>query len=105
LGLETGFDLANLPAVDSVVVQTLQYLAESPMISIQPPKPGYPAERAIHDPAPRQQNESALRLTQTYDLKGDALTSRVGVGLVAGKTLGDVRQFDRLAGHLPYLLG
>jgi hypothetical protein len=75
------------------------------MNSIQPPEPGYPAERAIHDPAPRQQNDSAIRLAQTHYLKVDALTNRLGVGLVAGETLGDDRQFDRLAGQISHLLG
>ena len=70
------------------------------MIASQTPKPGKPAEAALHRPPPRQQDKTSFGLRQLDHVQPNTLPAS-GLGrVVAGVALIDKGHFDLLAGDL-----
>ena len=86
-------------------MQPLQRLAEPLVVPRQATESRHPAVGPLHDPTARQEHEPTLRLGQTDNVQVDAVVSRVSLRFVAGVTLIDECQFDRLPGCLLHRLG
>ena len=81
-------------------VQADQGLGEPLVVLGQPPEARGPSERALHDPAARQQDEAPLGLRQLDDLQLDAMRAGVLRRVLARIALIHVGQLHVLAGHL-----
>jgi hypothetical protein len=81
-------------------VRARQGFGQSFIIASQAPKPGDPAETALHHPPPGQQHKASFGLRQLDHVQPNTLPAS-GLGrVVAGVALIDKGHFDLLAGNL-----
>src|SRR5919205_923509 len=74
-------------------------LRQALVVTSQAPEAGGPGERALHNPAARQEDEAPLGLGVLDHLQADAVLGRRLGRLVPGVALVHKRQLDVLAGH------
>src|SRR5947207_3300341 len=77
-------------------MQALKRIGQAFIITSQTAKTGQPPERALHHPAPRQQDKTTLGLGQLDDHQLNSLFSRRALRLAAGIALVNKSHLDAL---------